>query len=229
MNSKLRFYLRGLGIGIVVTALILTAVNLKNNRGEMTDAEIRQRAAELGMVEGSSYSLIDATADREIEETAEEKPEEVSEEKTEEVSEQTSENTEENLEDTENKEEELTEVTPEEQVAKEEKKEEKKEEPEEQVTEEKKEEPVAEVVTEKEPEPEPTEVPATGEAITISIHSGAASETAASILKNAGLITDATDFNAYMMQNGYDRRIHPGTYTINMGATYEEICKIIAG
>ena len=46
---KLKYYLRGLGIGIVVTAAVL-AISFQN-KNEMTDAQIKERAAELGMVE----------------------------------------------------------------------------------------------------------------------------------------------------------------------------------
>ena len=44
---KLRYYLRGLGIGILVTAVILTIVLRGWNT--MTDAEVVERARELGM------------------------------------------------------------------------------------------------------------------------------------------------------------------------------------
>lgn len=45
---KLKYYLRGLGIGIFVTALIMTIAS--SGKKTMTDEEIMQRAAELGMV-----------------------------------------------------------------------------------------------------------------------------------------------------------------------------------
>jgi hypothetical protein len=48
---KLRYYLRGLGIGVVVTAIIMT-VALGNKR-PMTDEEVIKRAKELGMIENS--------------------------------------------------------------------------------------------------------------------------------------------------------------------------------
>lgn len=46
---KLKYYLRGLGLGIVIAAAVFSATG----RGQrtMTDSEIRMRAAELGMVE----------------------------------------------------------------------------------------------------------------------------------------------------------------------------------
>ena len=44
---KLKYYMRGLGIGIVLTTLILSMTNTK---GQLTDKEIMERAAKLGMV-----------------------------------------------------------------------------------------------------------------------------------------------------------------------------------
>jgi hypothetical protein len=45
---KLKYYMRGLGIGIVLTTLILTIANPKER---LTDTEIKDRAKALGMVE----------------------------------------------------------------------------------------------------------------------------------------------------------------------------------
>lgn len=47
---NLRFYLRGLGLGIVVTALLM-GYTLGGHKQSLTDDEIRERAAMLGMVE----------------------------------------------------------------------------------------------------------------------------------------------------------------------------------
>lgn len=46
---KLKYYLRGIGTGMIVTTLIL-AISFSLRKPEMTDEEIRQRAQELGMV-----------------------------------------------------------------------------------------------------------------------------------------------------------------------------------
>ena len=54
---KLKYYLRGLGIGIVVTAIIMS---ITNKSEEMTDAEIKMRALELGMVEESVLADLQA-------------------------------------------------------------------------------------------------------------------------------------------------------------------------
>lgn len=48
---KLKYYLRGLGIGILITALIM-GISL-GGKETLTDAEIRERATQLGMVEES--------------------------------------------------------------------------------------------------------------------------------------------------------------------------------
>ena len=54
---KLKYYLRGLGIGIAVTALVLS-VSEKQTADVMTDEQIRARATELGMVERGLLSDI---------------------------------------------------------------------------------------------------------------------------------------------------------------------------
>ena len=54
-----RAYLKGLGLGIFVTALILSLGSNKA-QGEMSDDEIRQRAAKLGMVSENSLLLKEA-------------------------------------------------------------------------------------------------------------------------------------------------------------------------
>ncbi|MBQ2803167.1 MAG: hypothetical protein IJF07_04630 [Lachnospiraceae bacterium] len=52
---KLRYYLRGLGIGMIVTALILGIAG--GGKEQLSDAEIKQRAAALGMVDSGSLTL----------------------------------------------------------------------------------------------------------------------------------------------------------------------------
>lgn len=47
---KVKYFLRGLGIGILVTALLLFAGSKKANTNTLTDAEIMERASELGML-----------------------------------------------------------------------------------------------------------------------------------------------------------------------------------
>lgn len=56
---KLRYYLRGLGIGIAVTALIMGLSD--QDARPLTDAEIKAKAATLGMVESDSLRLADVS------------------------------------------------------------------------------------------------------------------------------------------------------------------------
>lgn len=55
-KMNLKYYLRGLGAGIVVTAIIM-CIATDDPKEKLSDAEIKARAAELGMVEGSSGLL----------------------------------------------------------------------------------------------------------------------------------------------------------------------------
>ena len=227
MNTKLRFYLRGLGIGLVVTTLILMAVRLNTHSGELTDAEIRERAAALGMVDGNSYSLTDAVSQGKDEESRlntdvldkynTEKPSETesygdgevllseeSEDAGAENADSDAENSGAENADTGAKNSDTDAANSDAENT-------------------------AAENTEKEEEKPVNNTQGSVGSGTITIASGSASETAAAVLEKAGIITDAKDFNLYMCRNGYDRRIHPGTYTIDEGLTYEEICKIIAG
>lgn len=47
---KLKYYLRGMGIGVIVTTIIM-AIALERKPESLTDAQIKERAKELGMVE----------------------------------------------------------------------------------------------------------------------------------------------------------------------------------
>ena len=57
---KLKYYLRGLGIGMIVTALILE-ISFSHRQGQetqiLTDDQIRERAEQLGMVDSSELTL----------------------------------------------------------------------------------------------------------------------------------------------------------------------------
>ena len=57
---KLKYYLRGLGIGMIVTVLIL-GISFSHRQGQeaqiLTDDQIRERAEQLGMVDSSELTL----------------------------------------------------------------------------------------------------------------------------------------------------------------------------
>ena len=191
---KLRYYMRGLGIGMLITVLILILSG--RTSGQLSDEQIKARAAELGMVmeDKSVLKESEASPGAALEET-EEKPEEV---EPEEVEPEEVEPEEVEPEEVESEEVEPEEVKP------------KEVEPEE--TE-------AEKVT-----PEET-VPA--ETVTITVRSGASSVSVAKQIEDAGLVSSAGDFDRYLCQNGYDKKICVGTYAIPVGATEEEIARAI--
>ena len=93
---KLRYYLRGLGVGILVTAVIMTVALSKKQ--PMTDEEVIKRAKELGMIENTIIKDVATPKDDEEvkEEIKEEQQEEVQEEIQEELQEEVEETPEEN-------------------------------------------------------------------------------------------------------------------------------------
>lgn len=217
---KLRYYLRGLGIGIVVTALTM---GIAAGEGRpLTDAEIRAAAYELGMVESSSLKLTD------IQPT----PTPAESGKTDSGSKDIDESGEtQRGADDGAAGEETPELTPEPTPTSE-----GTTEPAPELT------PTSEGTTEPAPEPTPTpeatpeSTPAPEQSsseesigtVTITIQSGSGSRTVCNQLAEAGLIEDAGDFDQYLMDNGYSRRICVGTYEIEMGADWEKIAKIIS-
>lgn len=60
---KLKYYLRGLGIGILVTALIMGIS--AGRQKQMSDEEVRARARELGMVESTTLSNLGLQSNKE--------------------------------------------------------------------------------------------------------------------------------------------------------------------
>ena len=72
--------------------------------------------------------------------------------------------------------------------------------------------------------PESTE-PA--ETVTITVVKGDSSVSVSRDLEEAGLVESAKDFDRYLCNNGYDKRISVGTYEIPIGTSEEKIAKII--
>lgn len=222
---KLRYYMRGLGIGIIVTALIM-GIAAEDTR-PLTDAEIRAAAQQLGMVESDSLKLSDiqqpsASVEDEGEPGSAE-PEDAAPEESGDAPESSSE-------------EELPESAPEEnedtpeggndETAQGDSSEENEgiSESGTQDAEENspKEEDASESVTAGERETMPE-----GGTVTITVEAGSGSRTVCNQLAEAGLIEDAAAFDRYLIQNGYSKRICVGTYEIEPGTDMEQIAKII--
>lgn len=213
---KLKYYLRGLGIGILITTVILSLAGI--GRKNMTDEEVVKRAKELGMVESTLLSdLPDQTKAEEVRPTEPETSEpetslqpETSEQENSAEPEagpgpETSEP--ETLEPEVSPEPEETASTPKTPVAPEET-------------------PVAPEETPVSPEDGNPDTPA-GETVTLVIGRGESSTTVSKNLKKAGIVEDAAAFDRFLCNNGYDKKIITGTYEIPYGASEEEIAKII--
>lgn len=67
---------------------------------------------------------------------------------------------------------------------------------------------------------EPSQQP---EMVTIEISKGEYSDSVSRKLVEAGLISDAVDFNSYLVKNGMDNLLAVGVHQIPQGANYEEI------
>lgn len=211
---KLKYYLRGLGIGILITTVILSLAGI--GRKNMTDEEVVKRAKELGMVESTLLSdLPDQTKAEEVRPTEPETPEPETPEPETSLQPETSEQ-EISAEpeagpgpETSEPETLEPEVSPE---------------PEESAS--TPETPVAPEETPVSPEDGNPDTPA-GETVTLVIGRGESSTTVSKNLQKAGIVEDAAAFDRFLCNNGYDKKIITGTYEIPYGASEEEIAKII--
>lgn len=194
---KLKYYLRGLGIGIVVTTLILT-IAFSGHKEKLSDDEIIKRAEELGMVMADTE---DTSSDEIPDDT---------ENGTEIVSEDT-----ENPLDTEQDTEADTEPDSETET-KADTKQDTKADSEQGTGQAEENTPVQETAAQS----------GTGE-VSFTISSGESSDTVAFNLYKAGLVENASDFNRYMVNNNYDSRLRAGTYSLKSGMSYDEIMKVL--
>lgn len=79
-------------------------------------------------------------------------------------------------------------------------------------------------------EPEPANgIVASSELKVITINSGDGSYTVAKKLADVGVITSAKNFDTYLCENGYDKRLRTGTYSIPADASDEQIARIVTG
>lgn len=197
---KLKYYLRGLGIGILVSTILLM-ISSSIHKPELSDEEIMSRARELGMVMYTEMS-----ADEGIPKAEEDTEEEKETGETEAAK--------------ENEQPKETETTKEDKKPKDTEKAEEDKKPKETEKAGKDEQP-KETEQPQNPQPEKTVKEFT-------IKSGESSNTVAENLQKAGLVDDAQKFNEYLVNEKYDSRILPGTVQIPEGASYKEIAELIA-
>lgn len=63
--------------------------------------------------------------------------------------------------------------------------------------------------------------------ITVSFETIRSSEAAAQLLEKAGIVDNWRNFNSYLVNNGYDRKVSGGTFSFSGNESYEEIAKTI--
>ncbi len=239
---NLKYYLRGLGIGVVVTALIMGI--LAGKKEVLSDEEVIERAKALGMTQ-ESVLLADTLAS--YEEEAQEElegggvPSKVDQQPADQDGSDTqeSEKVQEPLEegDTQQQPEEDAQQVQQEEDTQPEQEPEAVTEPEQESAEEKEAETAQEVPAEESgggasgeasaSESEPASDTEEGN-FTIEIKSGDSSYSVCQRLEEAGLVETATAFDRYLYENGYDKRINTGVFEIPRDADMEKIAKIIS-
>ena len=200
---KLRYYLRGLGVGIIVTAIIMNIAF--SNKQEMSDEEIKARAAELGMIEDTVLApnqtptpTAGAAADGQgwTNIVTPTQTDDIA------VSHAAGQTTEQPAQG------EAASGVPTPTAA---------------ITETPMSSPTAKPTATPTATPTPTQ--AVQETVTITINSGEGSGTVSRKAAQAGLVADAADFDRYLCANGYDKKLAVGNHIIPVGASYEEIAK----
>ena len=231
-----KYYLRGLGLGIAVTAVIM-GITLSGN-GAMTNDEIIARAKELGMVENTvlsdarSEDVAQGNMDDEnavmpnVQDDAGEAQVIEPPDKDETPDTLTEENSGEG-EDSERETEPEADIEPEQSEAEDP---EESDEPDADTGEEKKQNTVPVGETESAQNTENSNELITSAAVkTIVIKSGDSSYTVAKKLEDVGIVASASTFDTFLCQNGYDKRLHTGTFSIPADASDEQIARIVTG
>ena len=224
---KFKYYLRGIGIGIIFASIIFLIAYRENVPAKMSNEEIVERAKQLGMVEANDpiNKLIDKKSDNKSDENALEEKEPVEKDSTEEIKKE-SKNTEATTEEQTTETTTTEAATTEEQTTKE------------QTTE-------AETTEAKTTQAETTQAKSTeqqtmekqtteekntkkSKTIEITIARGSSSYPVCLKLKELGLIDDAAKYDDYLIEHGYANRISVGTHKLKMGMSYHDIAELIS-
>ncbi len=210
---RLKYFLRGVGIGILVTTIILTATHASERR--MSDSEVIDRAIELGMSFSASHSGQQSS-------TEESSPEESSAGR-----ENSSDDVTDDLQHESETETEMESQSPSETVSESTSDGEaspgKESEAVTGMTTQAITETTTELTTENGNDGSAAGVMNNDVTCTINITKGMSSRTVCDMLKQNGIIEDAADFDRYLIKTGYDDKIRVGEVEVNSGMTYEEL------
>ena len=234
---KLKYYLRGIGIGVILTAIIM-GFALGGRKATISDAQVIERAKELGMTEGgvltggtgeveNNGATLSSSSGATLDEAGKEIFEEVDEtvalasESVSTVAKEEKETEDEKSEDTADSANSSSEAAT--LVSKE-------KEDSSSMNASSKENEDASTTGKSETKTEESTAAASSvntEPTTVTIPGGLSSDGVAQVLYNAGVIDNASSFNRYLIDQGKDRIIRSGTKVIPAGATYAEIAAII--
>lgn len=209
---KLRYYLRGLAAGLLIATIILSIANAGNR--PLSDAQIRQRALELGMIEGDSMKL-SSLQDVENTDSSGTYPESSPESSAKETFQSES-----SVPESSGSEKPVSESSV----------------PESTVVESSSSGTSAPETFESADSGSESLPPVSGagsepvdiQPISFQIKNGASSYSVSKELAALGLVEDASVFDNFLCNNGYSKRIHAGTYEIYPGTSEEDIAKLIA-
>ena len=205
---RLKYFLRGLGIGIAVTTIILAISHSANRR--MSDSEVIERARELGMTYTTAAQ--ESTSDNGASQENTKESDDTSSDDVSSTEPSSSENESETETSTEEEASSVQETTS--------------------VRETTSAQPVTETTTPQEtttqePQTETENVtePEAGTVVTytLTIASGMSSNTVCEMLKRAGIIENSVDFDNFLVGSGYADRIRVGSFEVNSGMSYEEL------
>lgn len=208
---KFKYFLRGLGFGIVFSAIICLTAYQGNSSPVITDEEIIRRAEALGMVKqedkvGELLGIGKDSQDADTDETSQTNTETQQQE----ISEETSEESEESKDSDSEK---ISETG-------------KNPKTENRITEQ--EEKKTEASTEKQETTTEEQSDQKKNTVKLTIERGASSFPVCQKLQELGMIENASDFDTYLVENGYASRIRVGEHTLKKGMSYKDIAEAIS-
>lgn len=209
---KFKYFLRGLGFGIVFSAIICLTAYQGNAKKGMTDEEIIRRAKELGMVEQEDQVGkllgIDQQNEKSEDESSKTEPQNETEagkskQDSETKSGETKEKNSEDASSTENETKEKNQTS---------KQKEKK----------------TESSTEKKDKTTEKKSGEKEKTVKITIKRGDSSFPVCEKLQELGIIENAAEFDTYLVENGYASRIRVGEHSLKKGMSYHDIAEAIS-
>lgn len=209
---KLKYYLRGLGVGIVAMGLIMIITSL--NHKQVSDEEVVQRARELGMEFSTTLNNMNKEESEVVEEETDGETTEAGQEAIKETKEtETENNAEDNAalesEDKDTVEGNETQAANTENNA-------------EATTDE-----TSQDTAEKTDGNSGNAADGTEEYVVLTISPGDGSDRLSVKAQELGLVESSSDFDTFLISNGYANRLRVGSYEVKVGSSYEEIVAAI--